>query len=160
MFDGVKRSAVACEVSTVVPWHTDRFPRLDAGVIVLSNDAGFPASLLAHEVATVAFDLPEPDTAAGRGQVPASGAGRYTDGYSSADLLVDGDTLVLRGEAGARELRHRSGLTWFDPCDPDVTVSLDRVAATEPAITVRYPFSWWTGYRDRATSSIASTMPA
>ncbi|ODT98814.1 MAG: hypothetical protein ABS81_27010 [Pseudonocardia sp. SCN 72-86] len=48
-----------------------RFPRLDAGVIVLSNDAGFPASLLAHEVATVALDLPDPDATDGGGPVPA-----------------------------------------------------------------------------------------
>ncbi|ODT98813.1 MAG: hypothetical protein ABS81_27005 [Pseudonocardia sp. SCN 72-86] len=67
---------------------------------------------------------------------------------------------MLRGEAGARRMRHRAGTTWFDPCDPDVTLALDRVGATDAAITVRYPFSWWTGYRDLAASSMASTMPA
>ncbi|GAY08848.1 beta-lactamase [Pseudonocardia sp. N23] len=136
-----------------------RFPRLDAGVIVLSNDAGFPASLLAHEVAAVALDLPGPDATDGCGPAPALCAGRYSDGWSEAELVVDGDTLVLRGEAGDRRMRHRAGPTWFDPGDPDVTLALDRVGATESAITVRYPFSWWTGYRDRAASSTASTMP-
>jgi CubicO group peptidase (beta-lactamase class C family) len=114
-----------------------RFPEADASIILLTNCDGFPTTRLARRIADEALDLPDhPDEEVVAEPPPPDLAGTYRGAVEAGRLLLDlwGETHRML-PLGAGRYRAED--------DPGIGPRVHDAGA----ITVDYPFTWFTGCR-------------
>jgi D-alanyl-D-alanine carboxypeptidase len=125
-----------------------RFPEHDTSLIILSNRHGFPCQHLARKVTDEILDLPRhvaPTPSAG--PAPTGLAGTYLDTLDAAQLSVAVDRLII-SHAGQNHAMIPAGPTaYIGENDPDTRLRVHASGRQPVAITIDYPFTWFTGYR-------------
>jgi D-alanyl-D-alanine carboxypeptidase len=125
-----------------------RFPERDTSLIILSNRHGFPCQHLARKIADEILDLPSHVvSAAPAGPVPAELAGTYRDSLDVVHLSVTDDRLVVSHADRTYRMIPTEAAAYTDESDPDIRLRVHASGFQPAAITIDYPFTWFTGYR-------------
>lgn len=124
-------------------------PEDDLAVVVLSNLGTFRCTALARRLIDAIADLPAPAPAPLHPALPApvTWAGAYADTLGRAQLTVEDGRLVLRREGVTHQLLPLDETTYVDESDHDVVLRLHHPDPGPAALTLSYPFSWFTGYK-------------
>lgn len=127
-----------------------RFPGHDASIIILANRDGFSCYRLARAITDLILCLPaHPRPAATPGPVPAGLAGTYRDTLTSAQLAMDGNRLLIEHAGITRQMIPAGHATYIDETDHDIRLHVHTTGRQPAAVTIDYPFTWFTGYRSQ-----------
>jgi D-alanyl-D-alanine carboxypeptidase len=126
-----------------------RFPDHDTSIIILANRGGFPCHDLARKITDEIAGLPGPtQTAPAPGPIPAALTGTYRDSpAASMHVSVDGSRLLADHGGSTRTMIPVGAATFTDENDPDIRLRVHAADGNPDAITIDFPFTWFTGYK-------------
>lgn len=125
-----------------------RFPSRDTSIIILTNRDGFNCYRLARKITDEIAGLPGPaETDPIPGPLPAALEGSYRNTLSSAQISPDGDRLLVEHAGITRRMTPVGAANFIDENDPDVRLHFHATDGNPEAITIDFPFTWFTGYK-------------
>jgi D-alanyl-D-alanine carboxypeptidase len=125
-----------------------RLPDCDTSIIILANRDGFPCYHLARKVTDEIASMPGPaETAPVPGGIPAALAGTYRDTLASMHVTADGGRLVVEHAGITRTMIPAGPASFTDQNDPDIRLHVHAADGNADAITINFPFTWFTGYK-------------
>jgi hypothetical protein len=133
----------------VIPWRArGRFPEHDTSIIILANRDGFPVYRLARRITDEILGLPGPaGPAPAPGPIPAALAGTYRDTLASAQVSAAGDRLRIEHAGVTRTMVPAGPASFTDQEDPEIRLRVHATDGRPDAVTLDFPFTWFTGYR-------------
>jgi CubicO group peptidase (beta-lactamase class C family) len=125
-----------------------RLPEQDLSVVVLSNRGRLDAPELARRIVDEVLVLPDPRP---DGRAPAALSDEWLGTYSdptlgSAKLIAEDGHFVLDLWGTTHRFVPLDDVSYIADDDPGIVLTV-HPADPHPAITVNYPFGWFTGYR-------------
>lgn len=125
-----------------------RFPARDTSIIILANRDGFPCYHLARKITDEVAGLPGPaQTAPVPGDMPAVPAGTYRDTLTSMQVSADGNRLLAEHAGITRTMLPAGAASFIDDNDPDIRLRAHATDGNPNAVTIDFPFTWFTGYK-------------
>lgn len=123
-----------------------RIPQIDLGIVILSNRLGMDCHTLARSLVDVLAQESSPGPVVEPLDDVPPPVGVYRDTLSSVEITRESGRLVLDDRQSTRRLVPDGAGCHVDSADPEVRVRVHTDPGQPPAITVDYPFSWFTGY--------------
>ena len=125
-----------------------RLPLQDLSVVVLSNRGTLDAPELARHIVDEILDLPDPRPVEPAPTAPPEDwLGTYSDPTLGPAKLIAEDGYFILDRAGeTHRLVRLDDVCYVAEDDPGILLTL-HPADPHPAITVSYPFFWFTGYQ-------------
>lgn len=116
--------------------------------MIPANRDGFPCYHLARQITDEIVGLPDPAPAAPvSAHMPAALAGTYSDTFASMQISAEGSQLLAEHAGITRTMIPGGPASYIDKNDPDVRLHVHAIDGNPEAITINFPFTWFTGYK-------------